>query len=129
MSNLPWAYLAEFSEPDGYLDFAGIGPVSRRVEEALNAETGAIREAAEPLGSRFERTIGEAVTGAARFLGVHPDNVGIIGSTGVGIFHVAFGLSGRQRGDTGGRVPRQSLPLVSGGAGWDHRRGQIGAGP
>ncbi len=110
MSNLPWAYLAEFSEPDGYLDFAGIGPVSRRVEEALNAETAAIREAAEPFGSRFERTIGEAVAGAARFLGVLPDNVGVIGSTGVGIFHVAFGLSGGNVVVPAGEFPANLYP-------------------
>ncbi len=107
---MPWAYLAEFSEPDGYLDFAGIGPVSRRVEEALNAETGAIRAAAEPLGSRFERTIGEAVTGAARFLGVPSDNVGVIGSTGVGIFHVAFGLSGGNVVVPAGEFPANLYP-------------------
>ena len=110
VNNLPWAYLAEFSEPDGYLDFAGIGPVSRRVEEALNSETAAIREAAEPLGSRFERTIGEAIAGAARLLGVLPDNVGIVASTGVGIFHVAFGISGGNVVVPAGEFPANLYP-------------------
>ena len=94
MNELPWAYLAEFSEPDGYLDFAGIGPVSRRVEEALNNEAEAIREVAEPLGSRFERTIGVATAAAAKLLAASPETVGIVGSTGIGIFHIAFGLRG-----------------------------------
>jgi selenocysteine lyase/cysteine desulfurase len=110
MSNLPWAYVAEFSEPDGYLDFAGIGPVSRRVEEALNDETAAIREAAEPLGSRFERTIAEAVTAAGRLLGASSDSVGIVGSTGVGIFHVAFGLSGGNVVVPAGEFPANLYP-------------------
>ena len=94
MNELPWAYLAEFSEPDGYLDFAGIGPVSRRVEETLNHEAEAIREVAEPLGSRFERTIGVATAAAAKLLAASPETVGIVGSTGIGIFHIAFGLRG-----------------------------------
>jgi selenocysteine lyase/cysteine desulfurase len=110
VNDLAWAYLAEFSEPDGYLDFAGIGPVSRRVEEALNSETAAIRDAAEPLGSRFERTIGEAIAGAARLLGVPPDNVGIVASTGVGIFHVAFGISGGNVVVPAGEFPANLYP-------------------
>jgi selenocysteine lyase/cysteine desulfurase len=110
MNDLPWAYLAEFSEPDGYLDFAGIGPVSRRVEEALNAETAAIREAAEPLGTRFERTIGDAIAGSARLLGAPPDNVGIVASTGVGLFHVAFGLSGGNVVVPAGEFPANLYP-------------------
>lgn len=87
------AYLHEFSEPLGYLDFAAIGPPSRRVQSAV---ANAYSRVAEPDGA-----IGPAILGAyeaalgtvGRFLGVAPELVTAVPSTSAGLFRVAFGLA------------------------------------
>ncbi len=51
MTALPSAYLEQFSEPGGYLDYASVGPVSRRVREAV---AGAMEAVAAPAGPVWE---------------------------------------------------------------------------
>ncbi len=48
---LPAAYLEQFSEPPGYLEFASTGPVPRRVREAV---AGALEAVAAPRASAWE---------------------------------------------------------------------------
>ena len=86
-------YLHEFSEPVGYLDFAAIGPPSRRVQGAV---TDAYARVSEPDGDVGPPMLGayEAALGTAgRFLGVAPELVTVIPSTSAGLFAVAFGLA------------------------------------
>ena len=92
--SLPAAYLDEFTAPAGYLEFASIGPVSRRarsaadrVDSLVDTPTGTIAEAVFP---EFEAAI-EAI---ARFMEVPPDRLAPVEPTSAGLFQVAFGLLG-----------------------------------
>jgi selenocysteine lyase/cysteine desulfurase len=107
MSGLPAAYLEEYSEPPGYLEFASTGPVSRRVREATTA---AMEAVAAPSGSAWEAVAASyerAIAAAARLLAVSPRQVTPVASTSAGLFQVAFGLVG-----TGGNVvvPAHEFP-------------------
>ena len=87
------SYLHEFSEPLGYLDFAAIGPPSRRVRGAV---ADAYAKVSEPDGDVGPPILGayEAALGTAgRFLGVAPELVTVVPSTSAGLFAVAFGLA------------------------------------
>lgn len=86
-------YLHEFAEPLGYLDFAAIGPPSRRVRTAV---ADAYARVAEPEGNIGPPILGayEAALGTAgRFLGVAPELVTVVPSTSTGLFRIAFGLA------------------------------------
>ena len=86
-------YLHEFSEPMGYLDFAAIGPPSRRVRSTINE---VYARTSEPNGNVGAAMLGgyEAALGKfGRFLGVAPELVTGVPSTSAGLFHVAFGLA------------------------------------
>jgi selenocysteine lyase/cysteine desulfurase len=87
------AYLHEFSEPLGYLDFAAVGPPSRRVQSAV---ANAYARVAEPEGSIGPAVLGtyEAALGTVgRFVGVAPELATVVPSTSSGLFRVAFGLA------------------------------------
>lgn len=87
------SYLHEFGEPVGYLDFAAIGPPSRRVAKAV---ADAYARLAEPDGPIAPAILGayEAALGTVgRFLGVAPELVTAVPSTSAGLFRVAFGLA------------------------------------
>jgi selenocysteine lyase/cysteine desulfurase len=101
------AYLSEFSEPVGYVDFAAIGPPSRRV---VGAVSGAYGRVAEPDGDFGQAALGayEAALGMlGRFLGVAPELVTVVPSTSTGLFRVAFGLA---PGDGNVVVPSHEFP-------------------
>lgn len=84
------AYLEQFSEPDGYLDFASNGPPSQAVVDAV---TEAIHWLAAPgVPSPFEAAIRDARARGAGLLGTSPEHVVLIPSTSAGLFAVAFGL-------------------------------------
>lgn len=92
--NLPSAYLDEFSEPGGYLEFASIGPVSRRVRKAVDDLLALV---ASPPGSIAEHTlplVKEAAATMARFMEVPPGHLAPIPVTSAGLFQTAFGLLG-----------------------------------
>jgi selenocysteine lyase/cysteine desulfurase len=96
VTGLPAAYLAQFSEPGGYLEFASTGPVSRRVQESV---AGALAAVAAPPGTAWEAVsaaYGSARAAMARLVGVRPEQVTPIPSTSAGLFQVAFGLIGRE---------------------------------
>ena len=69
--NLPDAYIDEFIEPPGYMNFASIGPVSNRVRatvDGLLGEIGAAQGAiADNILPRYEQAgatiAGEYITG------------------------------------------------------------------
>ncbi len=86
-------YLNEFSEPIGYMDFAAVGPPSRRVRGAV---ADAYARASAPDGRVGPAMLGsyEAALGTyGRFLGVAPELVTVVPNTSSGLFHIAFGLA------------------------------------
>jgi len=96
VTGLPGAYLEQFSEPGGYLEFASTGPPSRRVQEAVARAMAAV---ASPAGSAWEAvadSYSAALASLARLLGVGPGQVTPVPSTSAGLFQVAFGLIGRK---------------------------------
>ncbi len=89
---LPATYLAEFAEPFGYVNFASVGPVGRRVVAASDA---AFRRIHAPVGDVVAPTMESYADGIgrlARMLGVEPETVTGTPSTSGGLFQVAFGL-------------------------------------
>jgi selenocysteine lyase/cysteine desulfurase len=94
VTNLPAAYLDQFCEPPGYMEFASTGPVSHRVREAMAS---ALATVAAPEGSAWAAIADRhqtALAAMARLVGTVPDRVTTIPSTSAGIFQVAFGLLG-----------------------------------
>ena len=86
-------YLSEFSEPVGYLDFAAVGPPSRRVR---NAVAEAYARVSEPEGRVGPVMLGRyeiALAMFGRFLGAAPELVTTVPNTSTALFHVAFGLA------------------------------------
>lgn len=89
---LPPQYLNEFEEADGYLDFASIGPPSRRVRDKVHA---AMDVVAGGGGRMIEEAIGlyqAARATAGAFIGEDARNVTFVPATSVGLFQIAFGL-------------------------------------
>ncbi len=87
------AYLDEFSEPVGYLDFAAIGPPSRRVRGAVSDAYLRVSEPEGPIGPSILGAYEAALATTGRFLGVAPELITVVPSTSTGLFHVAFGLA------------------------------------
>lgn len=87
------AYLHEFSEPVGYLDFAGIGPPSHRVRAAVADAYARVAAPDVAIGPPMLGAYEAALATAGRFLGVAPELVTVVPSTSTGLFRVAFGLA------------------------------------
>ncbi|MEA2001186.1 MAG: aminotransferase class V-fold PLP-dependent enzyme [Actinomycetota bacterium] len=87
------AYLHEFSEPVGYLDFAGIGPPSRRVRAAVADGYARVSEPDTDLGPSILGGYEAGLGTVGRFLGVAPELATVVPSTSTGLFRIAFGLA------------------------------------
>ncbi|MCB2223106.1 MAG: aminotransferase class V-fold PLP-dependent enzyme [Actinobacteria bacterium] len=94
MSLLPDAYLDEFSEPAGYVNYASIGPVSRRVRSVVDALLAEIASAEGALADAILPRYEEAVGAIAGFMGVPATHATPLPMTSAGLFQVAFGLLG-----------------------------------
>ncbi|NNF64276.1 MAG: aminotransferase class V-fold PLP-dependent enzyme [Acidimicrobiia bacterium] len=93
--SLPAEYLAEFSEPAGYLEFASIGPLSRHVQTEIADAYAAV---AEPTGTVAPPMVERWMTARdamGRLLGVPADRCTGTHNTSVGLFQTAFGLLSR----------------------------------
>ncbi len=91
---LPDAYLAEFSEPIGFMDHAAISPLPARVPAAVAQ---VMARVAAPVGKMSEMVGGiyEASKAAmARLVGAEPEMVTVAPWTSTGMFAFAFGLIG-----------------------------------
>lgn len=86
-------YLNEFSEPIGYLDFAAIGPPSRRVRQAVADAYTRVSNPDGPIGPSMLGAYEAALGTYGRFLGVAPELVTAVPNTSTALFHVAFGLA------------------------------------
>lgn len=91
---LPAAYLEQFSAPDGYLEFAATGPMSRRVRKAMDA----LAERLEAKGAAdWDEVIEDyedARAAMARLVETSSAWVTPVHTTSEAIFQVAFGLVG-----------------------------------
>ena len=87
------AYLLEFGEPVGYLDFAAIGPPSRRVRTAVGDAYVRMSDGVTPLPAAVLGAYEAALATAGRFLGVAPEMVTVVPSTSAGLFRTAYGLA------------------------------------
>ena len=83
-------YLAAFTEPAGYLNFASYGPPSTDVVAAITAAATAAATGAPAAGLHAEDD--RALGAAARLAGVPADAVTLVPSTSHGLHAVAFGL-------------------------------------
>lgn len=92
--NLPSAFLEQYDEPFGFMNFASIGAMSvtarRRMEEAGEIMSG--RHG--PLLPAALEMLSAAVGRAAALLGFPPERVVLTANTSAGLFAVAFGLAG-----------------------------------
>ena len=86
-------YLSEFSEPLGYLDFAAVGPPSRRVRQAVADGYARVSSPDGPVGPSMLGAYEAALGTYGRFLGVAPELVTVVPNTSAALFHVAFGLA------------------------------------
>ena len=86
------AYLDQFDEPFGFMDFAAIGamslPARRRLAEIADAMSG---KHGKLIPIVMEGVEAAAVLGA-RAIGTAPERVAILPNTSAGLFSVAFGL-------------------------------------
>lgn len=105
--SLPAAYLDEFSEPAGYVDFASTGPVSRRVRAAVDELMGLLSSPSPAVMADVFARYEAAVAAIAAFMQVAPDRLAPLATTSPGIFQTAFGLLG-----SGGNVvvPSHEFP-------------------
>jgi len=88
------AYLAEFEEQDGYLNFASIGPPARSARRAaadfLAQAAGGSRPTPELVGPAYENARAAIAAG----LGVRDGLATSVPSTSAGMMQIAFGLIG-----------------------------------
>ncbi len=90
--SLPDAYLTEFSEGFGYLDFASIGPPGRRTIGAVHDLYRRTESADEQVSGWVYGAYEAALGTIARFLSVAPEQVTSSPTTSAGLFQVAYGL-------------------------------------
>ncbi len=89
---LPASYLDEFAEPFGYVNFASIGPVGRRVIDSTDEAFGRLHS---PDGDAVAPAVEAYDAGKdslAKLLGWDASLVTATSSTSSGLFQVAFGL-------------------------------------
>lgn len=88
------AYLAEFDEPTGYVDFARFGPPGRSV---LTTSETLLRWSTRPGPSTVDELMTEeprARAAAARLCGTSPGHVVLLPNTSLGLIQAAFGCRG-----------------------------------
>ena len=87
-------YRAEFTESERFINFASVGPMSKRAVERLeNHATILSRPDREPVTDLLAAWQDAKELGA-RLLATDPDNVTYLSSTSHGLFATAFGLGG-----------------------------------
>ncbi|KQO02969.1 hypothetical protein ASF21_01075 [Arthrobacter sp. Leaf234] len=105
-------YQAAFSEAPGYLNFASYGPPSGRVTDRVahllqTAGDGDARAADQLHGEDLR-----ARSAFARLTGFPLEQVGLTGSTSLGLFQVAFGLTGGTVLVGAGEFPSNMYPWL-----------------
>lgn len=92
--NVQLAYLSQFQEPAGYLDFARIGPPSLAVARTVAQATESLARDPSTALTRLELQASGARAAAARLLSCAPHEVAFVSSTSHALFAAAAGLDG-----------------------------------
>ncbi|MBG6225072.1 selenocysteine lyase/cysteine desulfurase [Arthrobacter sp. CAN_A2] len=106
------SYRASFTEGRGFLNFASYGPPSRPVRDRVAhllelAADGSVRSGDTLYGEDLR-----ARESFARLSGFPLQNVGLTGSTSLGLFQVAFGLTGGSVLVSAGEFPANTYPWL-----------------
>ncbi len=101
------AYLGQFAEPEGYLDFARFGPVSAAVSERMALSARMVHSEGGRGLATLEGLHVPSRAAAARLLAAEEHEVAFVGSTSHGLFAAAQALS-RRSGVI--LVPRNDFP-------------------
>jgi selenocysteine lyase/cysteine desulfurase len=110
------AYQSSFSEAPGYLNFASFGPPSRAVRDHVAQLLETAGEGAVGASSTLEGEDNRAREAFSRLSGFPLEQVGLTGSTSLGLFQVAFGLSGGTVLVGAGEFPSNTYPWLRTGA-------------
>lgn len=105
-------YQAAFSEAPGYLNFASYGPPSARVTDRVSH---LLQTAGDGDAAASDQLHGEdlrARSAFARLAGFPLEQVGLTGSTSLGLFQVAFGLTGGTVLVGAGEFPSNMYPWL-----------------
>ncbi|WP_327583483.1 aminotransferase class V-fold PLP-dependent enzyme [Nonomuraea sp. NBC_00507] len=92
--NVPPAYLSQFREPAGYVDFARIGPPSLAVARTVAQAAELLARDPSAALTRLELEASSARAAAARLLSCAPHEVAFVSSTSHALFAAAAGLGG-----------------------------------
>ncbi|MCP2242558.1 aminotransferase class V-fold PLP-dependent enzyme [Lentzea aerocolonigenes] len=88
------SYLAQFREPEGYLDFARFGPPSLPVVTATSRLMDQASLAGPSTVDTLMREEQRVKAAVARLCRTDTDHVALVPNTSIGLFQAAFGLSG-----------------------------------
>jgi selenocysteine lyase/cysteine desulfurase len=88
------AYLREFEERSGYLNFASVGPASKAARKASAQLLDEMAAGDRPIPDIIDPAYSEARVTIAAALGVEDHFATSVPSTGAGIMQIAFGLIG-----------------------------------
>lgn len=105
-------YQSVFSEPRGFLNFASYGPPSTKVQEHLEHLLRVAGEAGPGASDRLFSEQLRAREAFARLSGFPLEQVGLTGSTSLGLFQVAFGLSSGTVLVSAGEFPSNNYPWL-----------------
>ena len=101
-------YEGQFDAPDGYLDFAAIGPPGQMVRRALDEARRSISSPDRPITDILDPMADTAKASIARLLGTDREHATYVSATSEGLSHVAFGLM-----ESGGNVVVPSLEFAA----------------
>ncbi|MHA7145639.1 aminotransferase class V-fold PLP-dependent enzyme [Arthrobacter sp. TmT3-37] len=110
------AYQGTFSEAPGYLNFASFGPPSTAVRDHVAHLMQTAGEAAVGASSTLEGEDKRAREAFSRLSGFPLEQVGLTGSTSLGLFQVAFGLASGTVLVGAGEFPSNTYPWLRTGA-------------
>lgn len=105
-------YESTFSEPPGFLNFASYGPPSTKVRDHVARLMGIAGEAGPDAVELLFAEEVRAREAFSRLSGFPLDQVGLTGSTSLGLFQVAFGLSRGTVLVSAGEFPSNTYPWL-----------------
>ncbi|MFJ9949446.1 aminotransferase class V-fold PLP-dependent enzyme [Kitasatospora sp. NPDC091207] len=88
------AYLRQFDEPAGYLDFARVGPVSADVRTVLTRSAELMHGQGLAALDELDRSVARTARTAAELLDCLPHEIAFVGSTSHGMFAAAHAVRG-----------------------------------
>lgn len=106
------AYRSAFSEAPGFLNFASYGPPSSRVRDRVSELMQIAADGGPGASGSLHAEDQRAREAFARLSGFPVDSVGLTGSTSLGLFQVAFGLSGGTVLVSAGEFPSNFYPWL-----------------